>query len=505
MNEQYLYKSINNINNDYVVWMGFPGKYSFSLSSLGFLWMFKVLDECEEVNTERICSDTISTKYMVKNVNAFGFSFSFDFDFLEIFKILEKYDIPLKSSDRNTNYPLLFAGGPVVSANPEPYSQIFDFFIIGDGEDINIKAILTCKENKDRPKDFILKKLSEIDGIYVPKFKKDVTKHTKKLSECIYTPILSDESFFENTFIIEMARGCANRCGFCLASYLNLPLRSVPENDLFSAIDFGLEHTNKIAFLGAQVSAHPKFFEVCEYINKKISQGENIEMHFSSLRIDTITPEVVKTLAAAGQKNITLAIEAGSERLRKTINKNITEEQIINAVKIVAENGLKGVKIYGMLGIPSETKDDIDSIIKLAKNLKKEFKNISFGFSTFVPKPHTPFQWCGREQTVNLEKKISYLQKEMHKSGIQVNLPSAKWDYWQAVLSRGDSSLTDFLIEVYRDGGNLGAFKKLAKKMNINSDYFALNNFDTEDKLPWDFIKISPGKDFLISEYNRLL
>ncbi len=145
MNEQYLYKSINNINNDYVVWMGFPGKYSFSLSSLGFLWMFKVLDECEEVNTERICSDTISTKYMVKNVNAFGFSFSFDFDFLEIFKILEKYDIPLKSSDRNTNYPLLFAGGPVVSANPEPYSQIFDFFIIGDGEDINIKAILTCK------------------------------------------------------------------------------------------------------------------------------------------------------------------------------------------------------------------------------------------------------------------------------------------------------------------------------------------------------------------------
>ncbi len=316
---------------------------------------------------------------------------------------------------------------------------------------------------------------------------------------------MSDESFFENTFIIEMARGCANRCGFCLASYLNLPLRSVPENDLFSAIDFGLEHTNKIAFLGAQVSAHPKFFDVCEYINKKISQGKNIEMHFSSLRIDAITPEVVKTLAAAGQKNITLAIEAGSERLRKTINKNITEEQIINAVKIVAENGLKGVKIYGMLGIPSETKDDIDSIIKLAKNLKKEFKNISFGFSTFVPKPHTPFQWCGREQTVNLEKKISYLQKEMHKSGIQVNLPSAKWDYWQAVLSRGDSSLTDFLIEVYKDGGNLGAFKKLAKKMNINSDYFALNNFDTKDKLPWDFIKISPGKDFLISEYNRLL
>ena len=353
----------------------------------------------------------------------------------------------------------------------------------------------------------ILKLLSEIDGVYVPKYSKIVNKHTKKISECIYTPILTEDAFFPNTFIIEMTRGCANRCGFCLASYLNLPLRSIPYEILKQVIDLGLENTNKIALLGAQISAHPHFHDICKYIYEKIQNGQNIEMSVSSLRVDAITPDVVKTLVAAGQKNSTLAIEAGSERLRRVINKNLTEEQIFNAVKIAKDNGLKGFKFYGMIGIPTETQADLEAIIELAKRVKKENKgfDISFGFSSFVPKPHTPFQWCGREDSKSLEKKSNFLLKELRKIGVTAHVSSIKWDYWQAVLSRGDSSLTDFLIEVYKQGGKLGAFKSAAKKFEIDTDYFACKNYSLDSELAWDFINIRPGKDFLIKENQRLL
>lgn len=502
--EKYLYERKTDKNSDFVMWMAFPGIYSFSMSSLGYLWMFKSLDEAEGINIERICSDTEKTHYNVSDVKLFGFSFSFDMDFLSIFSMLEKYNIPLKASERD--FPLVFAGGPVVSANPEPYKDFFDFFIIGDGEDVNLEVANICKNNQEKSKDEILKLLSGIEGVYVPKFAKKINKLTKKLTECIYTPILSDNSFFKETFILEMSRGCANRCGFCLASYLNLPLRCVPYEELLKTIDLGLSYTNKIALLGAQISAHPHFHDVCKHIYDKIQSGENIEMSVSSLRVDAVSDDVVKTLVAAGQKNSTLAIEAGSDRLRKVINKNLTEDQIFNAVKIARANGLKGLKFYGMLGLPTETQEDLEAIIKLAKRLKKDNKgfDISFGFSTFVPKANTPFQWFGRESTKILEEKSNFIKKELHKLGITAHISSVKWDYWQAVLSRGDETLNDFVLEVYKRGGKLGAFKSAAKKFNIDTDYFACADWDFRQKLPWDFIEIKPGKEFLIKENQRL-
>jgi radical SAM superfamily enzyme YgiQ (UPF0313 family) len=211
-------------------------------------------------------------------------------------------------------------------------------------------------------------------------------------------------------------------------------------------------------------------------------------------------------MKACGQHNLTLGIEAGSERLRKVINKNLTREQIFNAVDIAHKNGLKGLKFYGMLGLPTETYDDINEMIKLAKELKAKYKgfDITFGVSTFVPKPNTPFQWIGRENSVSLEKKAEYLKKEMHKIGVKVNISSVKWDYWQAVLSRGDEKITDFLIEVWKDNGKLGAYKKAAKRLNIDTDYYAYGKWNFEDNLPWDFIELNPGKDFLINENKKL-
>ena len=255
------------------------------------------------------------------------------------------------------------------------------------------------------------------------------------------------------------------------------------------------------------MSAHPRFNDICKYIDSKIESGQKIEMSISSLRADTITPEVVKTLTATGQKHITIAIEAASERLRKVINKNITEEQLFKTIKTAKENGLKGVKIYSMLGLPTETQEDIEEFIRLAKDLKKEFKgfDITFSFSTFVPKPHTPFQWCARENTKSLEKKEAYLKKEFHKIGANARFSSAKWDYYQTLLSRGDSKLTDYIIEVYKQGGKIGSYRSSAKKLGIDTDKYVLEELDMEKELPWDIIDIEPRVQLLKNEYNRLM
>lgn len=513
MNETFLYNKLKNKDANFTVWMAFPGIYSFSMSSLGFLWLCKNIDMLDDVNIERVCTDTKTTKYMIKDVDLIGFSFSFDLDFLNIFKMLDKYKIPLKASDRNENHPLVFGGGPVLTSNPQPYCEFFDFIIVGDGEGVNIKAVQVCKNNKGKPKKEILAELAKIEGIYVPSLSQEkVAKVSCELDECVCTPILSEQSFFKNTFIIEIARGCANRCGFCLASYLNLPPRFVSYDRIIESIDLGLQHTNKIALLGALISAHPQFEDICNYIHNKIEEHPGLELSVSSLRADAIEPNVVKTLVACGQKHATIAIEAGSDRLRKVINKNLKEEQILKITEVAQNNGLKGLKIYAMIGLPTETDEDLKEMIALAKKMKTLHKgfDLSFGFSTFVPKPHTPFQWCGRDDIKTLGNKQNYLKKEFHKLGIKANFSSPKWDYYQALLSRGGRELNDYVLKVYELGGNIGAFKtayrEISKEKNLlDSDNYAVSKYSLDESLPWDFIEVAPGKEFLKSEYKRLL
>ncbi len=527
MSELFLYDRPIKKESQLNIWTAFPAIYSFGMSSLGFMSIFKRLDQRNDYFVERIFVDTKDTAIDLSAVDLMCFSFSFEIDFLGMFKIMQKYNIPFNSRERDDNYPIIFAGGPVLTANPEPFSNFFDFIIIGDAEQMDTTVIDFIKNNKHLQKNELLQKLSELDGIYVPSITDfipesnqvlknnqplEITKISAELNDCITTPILSEKSFFSNTYIIEIARGCSQRCGFCLASYLNLPTRFAPYEKIIESIDYALNYTDKIALLGALITAHPDFEKICEHILKKKEEIPNLEMSVSSLRADTISPIIIKTLTACGQKHSTIAIEAGSERLRKLINKNLTEEQIFNTVKIAKENGLTGLKIYAMIGHPTETQSDIDELISLAKKLKKTYKNFefTFSFSTFVPKAQTPFQYCKREESKQLEKKYNYLKKHFHKLGIKIRCSSVNWDYFQALLSRGDRRLGDYLIDVYKEGGNLGAFKQCYKKYKQKkllppSDDFALKEISTEQNTPWNFIKTCPGEDALKKEYNRLM
>lgn len=528
MDEKFLYEKKVKTNPDFNIWSAFPGIYNFGMSSLGFLSIFKKLDLQENYFVERLFADSEPQKMLlnVKDVDVLCFSMSFELDFLTIFKIMEKFDIPLKSKDRNENHPIIFVGGPVVTANPEPFCEFFDVIMVGDGEDI--VSLMECvRENKHLNKVEKLQKLDEMGIVYIPQFSEydlqthkvtkngndfEVKKICLELSNCVTTPILTEKSYFSNTFIIELVRGCPQKCGFCLASYLNLPIRFASYEQIIEQIDFGLKHTNRIAFLGALISSHPRFDDICRYIREKIENGENIDLSVSSLRADSISPEVVKTLVAAGQKHTTIAIEAGSDRLRKVINKNLTQEQILNTVRIAKENGLKGLKIYAMIGLPTETQQDIKELVNLAKILKKEHKgfDLTFSFASFVPKAHTPFEFCSREDTKLLEKKYEYIKKKFHALGIKARCSSVKWDYIQALFSRGDRRLSEYALRVYNDVGNLGSFKQVYKEMKKqkllpDGDYYARREIPFDEINPWDFIKTYTSKEKLIEENKRLL
>lgn len=494
--EKLLYKPTNG-NYNFV--MAYPAIEEFAMASLGYLWLYKIADMKSGINAKRIYTD--SENLDRRRIDSIAFSMSFDFDFMGVFEILDKLQIPFLAKDRDNSYPIIFAGGPVLTTNPEPYKNIFDFMLIGDGE-VNFEQVLDILQNNS--KEIALQKLANVEGVYIPNRK--VKKATTQLSNVIYTPILSDKSYFKDTFIIEVARGCMNRCAFCTASYTNLPFRHNDYDKIIEAINLGLEYTNKIALLGAQISAHPRFGDIMNYLKNLMEEGRNIELGISSLRTDSVTPEMVKILVMGGQKHSTIAIEAASERLRKFINKNLKEEQIENAVTVARENGLKGLKIYSMIGIPTETEEDIKEFLRLAKKLKDANKgfNIEFSFSTFVPKPQTPLQWSMREDSKSLEKKQKFLEKELHKIGVSAKFGSIKWDYWQTVLSRGDESLTPFLIKVYEQGGKIGAYKSAQKDLNLDITKF-INGFSIDENLPWDIIENEPTKQILKNEYNRLL
>ena len=486
---------------EYNLIMAYPAIEEFALASLGYLWLYRAADMHDGISVTGVSTDNISVN--IKSADSLAFSISFDFDFIGVFKILETLNIPFYASERGDSEPLIFCGGPVITTNPKPYEKFFDFMIIGDGENVFIQTLDILKQKLTKSE--TLNKLSRLEGIYIPE-SKNAVKTTVKLNNVIYTPILSEHSYFKNTFIIEVSRGCMNRCAFCTASYINLPFRYYEYKKIIETIELGLKYTNKIALLGAQISAHPNFGEIMGYLKNKIDSGIKIELGISSLRTDAITPEIIQTLVAGGQKHTTIAIEAASERLRKFINKNLKENQITDAVNISRENGLKGLKIYSMIGIPTETDEDINEFLTLAKKIKTENKgfNIEFSFSTFVPKPQTPLQWAKREDTKSLEKKQKFLEKELSKLGIPSKFSSPKWDYWQTVLSRSDQRIAPLLVEVYKNGGKIGAYKNAVKKLGIDISK-SINGYDFDEQLPWENIEFNPSKQLLINEYERLI
>ena len=465
-NEKFFYTPCDKYSDALNIWFCFPADYNIGMSSLGYLHLFRLLDENPCANPERVFYDTTKTIISKQDLDIISFSFSFEFDFIAVFKMLEKNDIKFKAYERDENSPLIMGGGAVLTANPEPFADMFDFIMVGDGEELVNEVANTLYKYKSSSKAYKLEKLAEISGIYVPSIQqfKDIKRRIFNNKSCISSPIVTTDTAFSDSFLIEVTRGCPYKCNFCMTSHINNPPHYAPMEAMKSAFDIGIEKCSAVGLLGALVPANPSFESLCEYILEQ-KEKYDFKVSIGSLRADFITPLNIKMLTSCGQKTATIAVEAGSQRMRDFINKKLTEEQIMNAVNTCYENGLDGLKLYAMIGFPTETQDDIDELVELSRKIKQN-KKLTLSVNSFVPKKFTPFENIEQENSKSLEKKIAYLKKACHKSGISFRPCSIAWNEIQGAISLGERNLLEILYASCQDGATIGAFRKNLRKLN---------------------------------------
>jgi len=515
----------------------YPNTYEVGMSNLGFQTVYDILNGldhllCEraflpESNTDPV--KTIETSRRLADFDIIAFSVSFENDFSNILSILERAGLPLKAIERGTPHPLIMAGGVACFINPEPVSQYIDCFIIGEAEG-TIESFFNYFEPGTEKREILQKIAKHVPGIYVPAFyetsyNKDGTIHSfypiidvpEKIKR-IYcedislkntcSKIISEATTFDRTFLIEVSRGCPHGCRFCSAGYIYRPPRFRDISSLIKCLDQGIAETNKIGFIGAAVSDFPDIAELCNTAQKK-----GAKISFSSLRADALSRELVAALKKGGVKTATIAPDAGSQRMRDVINKGINEDQILAAAETIVEGGIPNIKLYFMIGLPSETMDDIEAISTLCRQIKKSFlassrkKNrigqITVSVNPFVPKPFTPFQWVAMDGIPSLKNKILHIKDGLKKeANVRIDAESPKRNYIQALISRGDRRVAGILSLANSNGGN---WTKAFKSWPLNSDFYVYRERPFDEILPWDFIDHGIKKSFFIKEYKKAL
>lgn len=502
----------------------YPNEYSVGICSLGYQIVWATLATLPEVQVTRLFSDAMEP--LPSDPHILGFSLSWELDYKGIFAHLRFLDIPIRSADRHEHHPIVFGGGPVLTANPEPFADFFDIILLGDGEDLIPNFIQAFSQHRHCSRAQLLEHLSQTPGIYVPALYRvqyhsatgplksitpshltqqprlniptTVQKATYRGNTLATSTVVTPRCAWENIFMIEAVRSCPEMCAFCLASYVTLPFRAASVHDsLLPAIDRAVSATNRIGLLGASVTQHPHFTELLQALQSPKYDGVRVSL--SSVRTNTITEELCRTLVQRGSKSVTVAVESGSQRLREIINKKLDNDDIIHAAIRAGAGGLSSMKLYGMAGVPGEIEEDHDETIAMFRQLKKAAPSLrfTFGCSTFVPKAHTPFQWFGCDKSA--EKSMKRIGKELGKMGIEFRPESHKWSVVQSIISRGDRRISRILELVSEYGDSLGSFRRAFKELKGEVpplEYYAFEDWPIDAVVPWDHIRtsISPSR-----------
>lgn len=528
----------------------YPNSYHVGMSNLGFQTLYRILNAQDDVICERAFLPdpealelyrntqtplfSLESQKPLSSFDILAFSISFENDFLNVLTLLELAHLPLESRLREGRYPWVIGGGVAVFLNPEPVSEFFDLFILGEAEEV-LEEFLevwrqTSFDKRGGKKDDVLVNLSRVEGVYVPKFYQVIYGEDGKITAMepdsrfprrvkrrwvpkldqfpTQSTLFTPDTEFRDMALVEMNRGCPRGCRFCAACFVYYPFRNRSLSLLESVSKEALLGEHRIGLTGTAVSDHPQLLPLCQSILSQ--QGE---ISLSSLRVDAVTPPLVQCLKDGKERTVAIAPEAGSERLRRMVKKGYGEEEILKSVDTLVENGVSQIKCYFLIGLPAETDDDVKGILSLARRVRHHILSgqkdgrkrwrLVLSVNPFIPKPATPFQWAPLEDIGELKKKLKMIQKGIQReAGMEMIHDLPKWAYVQALLSRGDRRVGKILMASHRHQGN---WRKAFQETDINPDFYVYRKRDLDEVFPWDFIDHGISKERLREEYVRAM
>lgn len=534
-------KVAGNWGGSLTVCLVYPNRYSTAMGNLGFQTVYSLIngfpdaiceraflpDDAEEAEYRRSGSRLLSLESQrpLSEFDIVAFSVSFENDYLNIPRILALSGIPSRAADRPSSFPLLIAGGAALFLNPEPVADFMDLVCVGEAEPLLPALLDMVRVSRGGGRDAFLVQAAGMPGFYVPGLYRHsyagprvtaIENHPgaafpvrrvwdSELGQAAVSSVLfSPDIEFSDMYLIEVSRGCPRGCRFCAAGFIYHPYRQRPLELLRDEAARGLSLKRRIGLVGAAVSDHPDLGELCRWI---VDQGGKVSV--SSLRIDALDDGLLDALHASGHKTVALAPEGGSQRLRDLIRKGINEEQILDACDRLISRDMLNLKLYFIVGLPTETMADLEEMVALIGKIRerviaaarknRRLGSILLSVNPFVPKPFTPFQWCGMEVLPSLEKKYDFLRRAAGRlSNVKIQLESLREAYLQALLSRGDRRLGALLVRALETG----SWKRAARELPLDTDTLVHRNIPPDEMLPWDVID-DGRRDVLVREFGK--